>query len=374
MKIKFAAAATLTALAGTVHAQSSVTLYGTIDSGMMYQNTSAASFSSAAPNTGAVVRYKDGGIYASFWGMKGHEDLGGGYAVNFRLQGVFDSGTGKFGLADTPTAVAQFNQITTVGLAGPFGSVDFGRQFAPMAWAMGETDVRQGQYFGSILTAWLGMNTAAGWPGTSTNGPIGALYDDNAIVYKSPSYYGATAELEYAPGGAPGSIQGGTRESAVLKYANNGLHISAVYYNGHDTNPGATTVATGLDNNQLMYLGALYTAQGFTVSASYGNGKNPTHSNLVNLDLFSAGLGYRFSPALQLTSGVYYLKDRNNSANKSTEISLGTEYKLTKSTLVYAEVAHVNNQGDMTQTIEYGQPVAPHTSTFATMVGLRHAF
>jgi len=95
MKIKFAAAATLTALAGTVHAQSSVTLYGTIDSGMMYQNTSAASFSSAAPNTGAVVRYKDGGIYASFWGMKGHEDLGGGYAVNFRLQGVFDSGTGK---------------------------------------------------------------------------------------------------------------------------------------------------------------------------------------------------------------------------------------------------------------------------------------
>ena len=33
--------------------------------------------------------------------MKGTEDIGGGYKVNFRLQGVFNSGNGKLGLADT---------------------------------------------------------------------------------------------------------------------------------------------------------------------------------------------------------------------------------------------------------------------------------
>ncbi|SOE68578.1 Outer membrane protein (porin) [Burkholderia sp. OK233] len=374
MKLKGIAVAALAAIGTSAYAQSSVTLYGVIDSGLLYQSTSAASFSPAAKNLGKVYRYKDGGIYSSFWGMKGTEDIGGGYHVNFRLQGVFDSGTGKFGLSDTPGVAAQFNQVATVGLSGPFGSVNLGRQIVPMAYAMAETDVRAGQYFGSILTAWLGMNTAAGWPGTSTNGPIGALYDSNAIVYQSPSFGGVSGALEYAPGGVAGSFQGGTRESAVLKYSNYGLKLSAVYYNGHDTNPGPTTVPTGLDNNRLWYLGALYTIKSFSVSASYTNGKNPAHSNLVDLDLYSVGLGYRFTPAFQITSGLYYMKDKNNSANKSTEIAAGAEYSLSKATLVYGQVGYVNNKGNATTTITYGAPVAPGMGTTAVNIGLRHSF
>ncbi|KAE8756986.1 MULTISPECIES: porin [Paraburkholderia] len=374
MKLKGIAVVALAAIGTSAYAQSSVTLYGVIDSGLLYQSTSAASFSPAAKNLGKVYRYKDGGIYSSLWGMKGTEDIGGGYHVNFRLQGVFDSGTGKFGLSDTPGVAAQFNQVATVGLSGPFGSVNLGRQIVPMAYAMAETDVRSGQYFGSILTAWLGMNTAAGWPGTSTNGPIGALYDSNAIVYQSPSFGGVSGALEYAPGGVAGSFQGGTRESAVLKYSNYGLKLSAVYYNGHDTNPGPTTVPTGLDNNRFWYLGALYTIKGFSVSASYSNGKNPAHSNLVDLDLYSVGLGYRFTPAFQVTSGLYYLKDKNNSANKSTEIAAGAEYSLSKATLVYAQVGYVNNKGNATTTITYGAPVAPRMGTTAVNIGLRHSF
>ena len=374
MKLKGIAVAALAAIGTSAYAQSSVTLYGVIDSGLLYQSTSAASFSPAAKNLGKVYRYKDGGIYSSFWGMKGTEDIGGGYYVNFKLQGVFDSGTGKFGLSDTPGVAAQFNQVASVGLSGPFGSVNLGRQIVPMAYAMAETDVRAGQYFGSILTAWLGMNTAAGWPGTSTNGPIGALYDSNAIVYQSPSFGGVSGALEYAPGGVAGSFQGGTRESAVLKYSNYGLKLSAVYYNGHDTNPGPTTVPTGLDNNRMWYLGALYTIKSFSVSASYSNGKNPAHSNLVDLDLYSVGLGYRFTPAFQITSGLYYLKDKNNSANKSTEIAAGAEYSLSKATLVYAQVGYVKNKGDATTTITYGSPVAPGMGTTAVNIGVRHSF
>ena len=57
---------------------------------------------------------------------------------------------------------AQFNQVATVGMSGPFGSVNMGRQIVPMAYAMADTDVRSAQYFGSILTAWIGMNTGGG--------------------------------------------------------------------------------------------------------------------------------------------------------------------------------------------------------------------
>jgi predicted porin len=374
MKLKCLTAVTLVTFGSAAYAQSSVTLYGVIDGGLLYQSTNAASFSPKAKDLGSLYRYKDGGIYASFWGMKGTEDIGGGYAVNFRLQGVFDSGTGKLGLSDTAGIPALFNQVATVGVSGPFGTVNMGRQIVPMAYAMADTDVRSGQYFGSILTAWLGMNTAAGWPGTSTNGPIGALYDSSAIVYKSPIFSGVSAELEYAPGDVAGSIQGGTRESAVLKFSNYGLNLAAVYYNGHDTNPGATTVPTGLDNNRFWYLGAQYTIKGFSVSTSYSNGRNPAHSTLADLDLISLGLGYRFTPAFEVTSGIYYLHDQNNSTNKSTEFAIGADYSLSKSTILYTQVGHVNNRGDMTTSIDYGAPVAPGMGTTAVNFGLRHMF
>lgn len=381
MKLRWLSAAVLAAVGSVAYAQSSVTLYGVIDSGLLYQSANAANFQSKV-NLGHVYALKDGGIYSSVWGLKGSEDIGGGYKVNFKLQGSFNSSTGKSGLADTPGATAMFNQQTTVGVSSPFGTIDMGRQIVPMIYAMADTDVRNAQYFGSILTAWLGMNQAAGWQGLSTNGPIGALYDDNAIVYRSPKFYGASFALEYSPGGVPGQFQGGTRESAVLQYSNYGLNLAAVYYNGHDTNPftqtGPTTIvttpSTGLANNRFWYLGAQYTFRDFSMSASYSIGKNPANTGQANFEMISGGLGYKFSPAFKVTSGFYYLKDRNHSSNQSDEFALGAEYSLSKATLTYAQVGYVNNRGNMSQTITYGAPVPEGRSTTAAMIGIRHGF
>ncbi|TAM01786.1 MAG: porin [Paraburkholderia sp.] len=377
MKIKLLAAAAFGALAGAAHAQSSVTLYGILDTGFLYQSANASNFQSKV-NLGHVYELKDGGIYSSLWGLKGSEDLGGGYKVNFKLQGSFNLPTGRAGLPDAPTATAMFNQQTTIGVSGPFGTIDLGRQIVPMIYAMADTDVRNAQYFGSILTGWLGLNQAAGWPGNSTNGSIGALYDDNAIVYQSPKFYGASFALEYAPGGVAGQFQGGTRESAVLKYSNYGLNLAAVYYNGHDANPfapnGAVTPATGLNNNRFYYVGARYTFNGFSVSTSYSIGKNPAKSRQANFEMFSGGLGYQFNPFFNVTSGFYYLKDRNFSSNRSSLFAVGAEYSLSKTTRAYAQVGYVNNRGMMSQTIVYGAPVPQGRSSTAAMIGIRHAF
>ncbi len=412
LKLKLVTAAAVAVVGNTAHADSSVTLYGSIDGGLLYQSTStavisanpstltglppgtplppaaAAAVANALKNAGAVIRYKDAGFYASFWGLTGKEDIGGGYAINFKLQGVFDSGSGKLGLSDTQGVAALFNQIASVGASGPFGSVTLGRQYVPLVIAMAQTDARGGQYFGSIFSGFLGVNSAAGWPGTSTNGPIGAVWDSNAIVYKSPDLYGASAELEYAPGGVAGHFQGGTRESAVLKYSGYGLRLSAAYYQGHDTNPfttvsttPATAVpATGLLNNRYWYLGALYRIEGFSVSASYSNGSNPAARSIGNpnggtsIDLYSAGLGYQFTPAFRLTSGLYYIKDRNSSKNTSLELAGGAEYSLSKATMSYLQAGWVNNHGDMTQGITYGSGVAPGMGTVAVNIGLLHNF
>ncbi|AXL51188.1 porin [Paraburkholderia caffeinilytica] len=374
MKAKITFAATIAVLTSGAHAESSVMLYGVIDSGFLYQTTSASSFAAKAPNTGSIVQLKDGGIYQSIWGLKGSEEIGNGYRVNFKLQGAFNSGNGKSGLGDTAGETAIFNQQSTVGISGPFGTFDAGRQFTPMIYAMAETDVRSAQYFGSILTAWLGMNQAAGWQGVSTNGPLGALWDSNALVYQSPKIYGVSLALEYAPGGIPGQIQGRTRESAVLKYANYGLNLSAIYYNGHDTNPSPTTVPAGVSNNRFYYLGAMYTFRSLSVAGSYGAGRNPANPGRVDYELVSVSVGYRVFPTLKLTSGYYHLKDRNDGANRSTELAMGAEYSLSKATLGYVQVGYVRNKGTMNQTITYGAPVAPGVSTTAAMIGVRHNF
>ncbi|WP_207633821.1 porin [Paraburkholderia hospita] len=374
LRIKLRGVAALFVLANTAHAQSFLTLYGAIDNGLLYQSTSASSFSPKAPNNGAIWQDKDAGLYASYWGLKGIEDIGGGYVVNFKLQGAFSSSSGKFQLSDTTGVTAIFNQVAAIGISGPFGTVDVGRQYAPMIYAMVDTDVRAGEYFGSILTAWLSINQAAGWSGANSNLPIGALFDSNALVYQSPKFYGASFALEYAPGGVAGQVQGGTRESAVIRYSNYGLNVSAVYYNGHDTNPTSTGVPTGLGNNRFYYLGAMYRYRGMSVSASYSVGKNPSNSTHVDIEMISGGLGYQFTPWLSVTSGYYHLRDRNNSANHSCEYSVGASYFLSKRTTAYLQVGYVDNKGAMSQWIAYGAPVAPGVSTTAAMIGVRHSF
>ncbi|MEM5314742.1 porin [Paraburkholderia sp. JHI869] len=389
MKLRTTGAGMLLAFASSAYAQSSVTLYGTVDSGLLWQNTSAANFlpvASKNPNLGKVFRFKDGGIYSSLFGMKGAEDIGGGYKINFRLQGSFDSGTGKLQLSDTPNSPAMFNQIATVGVSGPFGRLDAGRQLAPMAYALADTDVRNAWFFGSVLTAWLTMNQQSGWTANSTNGSIGALYDSNALVYNSPTFHGVSVALEYAPGGVPGHFQGGTRESAVLKYSNYGLNVAAVYYNGHDTSPftyaGTTVPATGVANNRFVYLGAKYTWHGLSASGSFSNGRNPANPNgnlaagiaSGDFNMWTGGLGYRFSPSFEVTSGIYYVKDEKHSQNQSTSYVLGADYSLSKTTTLYGQAGYVANRGTMNQTLVYGQPVAVGKNTAAGMIGIRHSF
>lgn len=62
-------------LAGAAQAQSSVTLYGTLDAGIVHQTSSAAGYSTSFPgmasNTGRLTKFQDGGIGASFFGFKG---------------------------------------------------------------------------------------------------------------------------------------------------------------------------------------------------------------------------------------------------------------------------------------------------------------
>lgn len=112
------AAAVLSVISGAAAAQSNVTIYGLIDTGVEY-------LTNAGANKGSVLRLSSGAMNTSRIGFRGTEDLGGGLKAVFQLENGFKLDTGAF---DDSTG-ALFNRQSTVGLEGAFGRVVAGRSF-----------------------------------------------------------------------------------------------------------------------------------------------------------------------------------------------------------------------------------------------------
>jgi predicted porin len=100
------------ASAGSAFAQSSVALYGRIDT----------SIGSEKINGNSTTRMASGLLSTSRLGFRGSEDLGGGLKANFNLEGSLASDSGVIG-----SAAGFFDRQSWVGLAGGFGSVRAGR-------------------------------------------------------------------------------------------------------------------------------------------------------------------------------------------------------------------------------------------------------
>ena len=101
--------------AGTVHAQSNVSVYGLLD-----LNVGASTH--AASDGGTVERVGSGGMNTSRLGFKGSEDLGDGLKAVFQLEAAVLGDTGG-------TDAALFKRQANVGLEGRYGRIVFGRSF-----------------------------------------------------------------------------------------------------------------------------------------------------------------------------------------------------------------------------------------------------
>ncbi|WP_258397292.1 porin [Paraburkholderia unamae] len=97
------------------YAQSSVTLYGIVDAGLTFNS-----------NAGGARQYAvtSGNGYASRWGLKGSEGLGGGLSAVFDLEGRFSTTTGSLGQNGT-----LIGRQAWVGLSSSrYGTFTLGRQ------------------------------------------------------------------------------------------------------------------------------------------------------------------------------------------------------------------------------------------------------
>ncbi|OCZ68259.1 porin [Achromobacter xylosoxidans] len=176
MKKTLLAAALLAGFAGVAQAETSVTLYGIIDTGLGYNKISGGTDAQNGSKFGMINGVQNG----SRWGLRGSEDLGDGLRAVFQLESGFDSGNGT-----SAQGGRLFGRQATVGLASDsWGQLDFGRQ----------TNIAS-KYFGSIDPFGAGFgqaNIGMGFSATNT------YRLDNMVLYQTPSFSGFQFGVGYS--------------------------------------------------------------------------------------------------------------------------------------------------------------------------------
>lgn len=352
---KSALAASAMILATAAHAQSSVTLYGIVDAGVMYMSKT---LNATGGNGGKFIGFTDSGSAPSVFGLKGDEDLGGGMHAEFNLESGINLGNGGFNNSNGNL----FGRQAWVGVRGNLGSLRAGLQYSPFFDIVWEADPRALSQLGSNLVLY------------SYNALGTGVFNSNAIKYDSPVIAGLQGSVMFAPGGVAGDFQAGRQYSASLQYHWRDLGVFAAYYNGN--NGGAMTPLPTNLGMQARIIGASYKFSALTAKASFTNYKMANSG--INNDVYNVGVDFMAAPVINLNAGVWYMVNRDDTSSKSLLGAVGANYFLSKRTGIYTQLGVVNNKGHQNLGLAMGEApttlYAPAGTTFGVNVGIRHLF
>jgi predicted porin len=354
MKKSLLALAVLGAFAGVASAQSSVTLYGTLDLSGKY-----------VKNDGSAKRYSlsQDGINSSQLGIKATEDLGGGLKAGFVLLSGIN--------ADTGSANTQFwNRRATVSLMGNFGEVRLGRDYTPTFWndtifdAFGTNGLGDSSHVLQMSTAsFVRANNSVGYFLPSG---IGGVYGQ-VMAAASEGASGPTANGTPNVGANQGRYVGGRVGFAAgpfdvaVAYATQRMDAIASQPSQKTFNIGGSydlsvvKLMGYFDQDKLSYTGVDKKENRYSLSAVVPFGQSEIHA------------GYSASKL-----------DFNGATSKIDQFALGYVYNLSKRTALYSTVSALKNKNATANSVASGtaQTAAPTAGgkSKGAEFGLRHFF
>ena len=323
------------AVCGTsaVMAQSSVTIYGRVNTTIEHQKTGKESKTGMFNNNSRI-------------GFKGVEDLGNGLKAGFQLEAGFNSDDGSDALA--------FKRQSEVNLSGNFGMVRLGNFYPESYYATSDYIGMHNHETGSSSDV---LYYDAAW----FDGNLDGNRTGNKVAYRTPTFNNFWAEASVS-----------LHEKAnnpVVKVNKNAYDLAANYNNG------PLSLGAGYsywNSNYQAALRGLYTFGQFTVGAYYQRNKDDNA-------ILGTGAGsrnnFRLSAMYVLNASEFHVNvGRANSWSKvddsaATQWTLGYNYNLSKRTKVYAFYTKVDNKAGaayMTGT------AGADFSSFA--LGVRHNF
>ena len=341
MKKSLFALAALTAVAGVAQAQSSVTLYGTLDQGVASVSNNAKGLNSVGMQ-GSLME-------SSQWGLKGSEDLGSGMKATFKLESQINSPDGTMHTANT-----LFDRASWVGLeSSTLGSLHGGRELSPyIATAL--------QYPNPGFSYSVSQLAGAG---SILNG----FFTPNAITYSSPAIGPVNVSLQYAPGQVAGDTTASTYwAAAATADVGGGVSLNTAYHvMGASTGATASGSSSSLggqpNQNSAFVVGANYTAGKFAVGGNftqtvrgaltaYNNGSLTGSTNTAGtataqttISTWNLGASYDVAPKVRLFANYSQSTTDNSLFGTSSIMSAAARYTLSPRTYLTAFVNHVND-------------------------------
>jgi len=373
------------ALPGAARAQTSVTLYGTLDTSLTYirHAESSASQWSLGNSSG-------GNLSGSRWGLKGAEDLGGGLKAIFQLENGFSPNTGTLG-----QGARIFGRQAWVGLtAQQYGSLTLGRQYDPLV------DLVQGitadNYFGSAFAT-------AGDVDNYDN----SFRVNNAVKYTTPQWGGLQVSAMYAFGGVAGAPGAGEAWGAAAAWTSGPLSVAGGYFYAANSEAGPDIRADGWTSTSdgtfdgpvnagyatarslaIARAAAQYVAGPFTMGLGYSNSQYAPDGSSVfhGTQKYNTGQGflnYQLNRALLLGIGYSYTRANGDTSASYHQVSLGADYSLSPRTDLYMTAAWQHASGDTGDGLGGAVPAQASIGSYGYAgtnsqamfnLGLRHRF
>ncbi|WP_310461799.1 porin [Sphaerotilus sp.] len=327
------AACLLWALTGSAAAQSTVTLYGVVDTNVTYGHGSLRTEKAVGT----------GGLAGSRLGFRGTEDLGGGLRANFAFEHGFNS--------DIGTATAVFwNRQSLIGLASPAGEVQLGRLYTPtfMVHATYDAFGPQGVAAQQVLLSSLEVSQAAN------------IRANNAVQYQTPATLGGfVAQLMTTDSdGTPGKYTG-----ARFGYAGGALAADVAFGN-YDNNP--------IGDLKTLTVGARYKVGALAVFGLYDRARSGLASRTQGLQMsMSWTMGSTELKASVAQSSVQSAAGADIGTTR--RIGVGAVHNLSRRTALYTSMARVTNSNGASTALN-GSATAVNQGSHGIDVGIRHAF
>ena len=353
MKKSLIALAVLAA-SGAAMAQSSVTLFGIVDTNVSYLDGVS---NAAGTNTDSKYGIGTSGNATSRLGFRGVEDLGGGLKAGFWLEGQIDGDDGN-------AAGFNFKRRSTLSLMGGFGEVRLGRDLTP-----GYSKFISYDLFGQV-----GMGQFLGWSSNLYGADVGGVRADNMLSYYTPNFGGFTAGVSYGFGEDTASSKTNRYVGGYVAFDNGPISVALAMDKNNGNLP--TTPAVNGDRTQVS-LGGSYDFGMLKASAlvqkvefepTVGTGK-------VKVDNWALGLSAPVGPGT--VKAQYASYDLKDSSNEAQQLSVGYVYDLSKRTAVYGTVSFLKNKGASAVSLAgNGLSLGGASGENQTgyQVGIRHAF
>ncbi|MDN7875063.1 porin [Burkholderia aenigmatica] len=335
----------LMSIPGLAMAQSSVTLYGLVDTGIQYlTNADSAGHRSIGMAPSAYL--------PSRFGFRGVEDLGGGVKAVFQLENGFNSATGSMVVANT-----LFNRQAWVGVDGSVGKLTFGRQYSVQF----DRAIYYDPTFFAAYSA-LSLNAI----------PLATIRVNNSAKFTSSRFAGFTTEAMYGFGQQePGNALAGRYIGAALEYTVNRFTATATYEQARGTVTEMGDLSSRVDNRYAF--AARYNAAKFAVMANVTRVTGDLQLTPRGTVYWLAGNAF-VTPFLQLYAiGGRY--DYQGCDAHPMIFVAGTLYSLSKRTMLYANVGTARNNGGSSLGLNnYASVGQPGHSQLGVAVGIDQKF